>query len=311
MSSTDLQRRPTALRALIGMILSATLFGSLPASSLTTDAPAAAGSVYLMGMQPLGAQVGAAVEVFARPWVFALPPGASTKRAYAPLIDYLSRVSGNRIITEHPADWREYQQGMQSGNYDLAFDGAHFASWRIAHSRHEPLVRMSAPSRFVVVVSQSEQTIAGVPELAGRRLCAPPPPDAGTLSLYRHFDNPARRPLLVPVQEKDQAYARMIAGACEAALLPMPVYLRINRLYARAVFRTLEMPGDTFTAGPRLTTEEKAVLTNALLSAKGQAAIRSLYTSPGDADVLQVVPATRSHYAGLDAILGNVWGFDS
>lgn len=293
------------------MILSAMLFGSLPASSLTTDAPAATGSVYLMGMQPLGTQIGAAVEVFARPWVFALPPGTSSKRSYAPLVDYLSRVSGNRIITEHPADWRAYQHGMQAGKYDLAFDGAHFASWRITHSYHEPLIRLSSPARFVVVVSQSERAVAGVPELAGRRLCAPPPPNAGTLSLYRHYDNPARRPLLVPVHEKEQAYAKMIAGACEAALLPMHVYLRTNHLYARAVFRTLEMPGDTFTAGPRLSIEDKAVLTNALMSAEGQAAIRSLYASLGDAETLEVVPATRLDYAGLDAILRSVWGFDS
>lgn len=293
------------------MILSAMLFGSLPASSLITDAPVAAGSVYLMGMQPLGTQLGAAVEVFERPWVFALPPGTSTKRLYAPLIEYLSRMSGNRIIMERPADWRAYQQGMRAGKYDLAFDGAHFASWRITHNRHEPLIRMSTPARFVVVVSQSDRAIAGVPELAGRRLCAPPPPDAGTLSLYRHYDNPARRPLLVPVQEREQAYAKLIAGACEAALLPMHVYLRTNRLYARAVFRTLDIPGDTFTAGPRLSTEEKAVLTKALLSAEGQAAIRSLYARLGDAETSEVVPATRLDYAGLDAILRSVWGFDS
>ncbi|MDX1487596.1 MAG: PhnD/SsuA/transferrin family substrate-binding protein, partial [Acidiferrobacterales bacterium] len=260
MSSTDLQHRLTALRALTGMILSTTLFGSLPASSLITDTPAAAGSVYLMGMQPLGTQIGAAVEVFERPWVFALPPGTSTKRLYTPLIDYLSEVSKHRIIMEHPADWRAYQQGILAGKYDLAFDGAHFASWRITHSRHVPLVRMSTPVRFVVVVSQRDETITGVPELAGRRLCAPPPPDVGTLSLYRHYHNPARRPFLVAVHEREQAYAKMIAGACEAALLPMHVYLQTNHLYARAVFRTLEMPGDTFTAGPRLSTEEKAVL---------------------------------------------------
>lgn len=293
------------------MILSAMLFGSLPASSLTSDAPAVAGSVYLMGMQPLGTQLGAPVEVFERPWVFAVPPGTSTRRLYAPLIDYLSRVSGNRIIMEHPADWRAYQQGMRAGKYDLAFDGAHFASWRITHSHHEPLIRMSAAARFVVVVSQSDRTIAGVPELAGRRLCAAPPPDAGTLSLYRHYDNPARRPLLVPVHEKEQAYAKLIAGACEAALLPMHVYLRTNHLYARDVFRTLEMPGDTFTAGPRLSTEEKAVLTKALLSAEGQAAIRSLYERFGNAETSKAVPATRLEYAGLDTILRSVWGFDS
>jgi ABC-type phosphate/phosphonate transport system substrate-binding protein len=292
------------------MILSATLFGSLPASSLVTDAPAAAGSIYLMGIQPLGTQVGAAVEVFARPWVFALPPGASAKRSYAPLVDYLSRVSGNRIVYEHPPDWRAYQQGMQAGKYDLAFDGAHFASWRITHSRHEPLIRISTPARFVVLASQDHRAITGVLDLAGRRLCAPPPPNAGTLSLYRHFDNPARRPLLVPVHENEQAYAKMVAGACEAALLPMHVYLRTNRLYARTVFRTLEMPGDTFTAGPRLSTEDKAVLTSALLSVEGQDAVRSLYVTPGNADMLEVVPAARLDYAGLDAILRSVWGFD-
>ncbi len=293
------------------MILSAMLFGSLPASSLITDAPVVAGSVYLMGAQPLGTQLGAAVEVFERPWVFALPPGTLNKRVYVPLIDHLSRASGNRIIMERSADWRAYQRRMRAGKYDLAFDGAHFASWRITHSRHEPLIRLSTPARFVVVVSQSGEPITGLPQLAGRRLCAPPPPDAGTLSLYRHYDNPARRPLLVPVHAKEQAYARMTAGACEAALLPMHVYLQTKPLYARAVFRTLEMPGDTFTAGPRLSSEQKSVLSQALLSAEGQAAIRSLYTRRGDAERLKVVPAKSSDYAGLDAILRRVWGFDS
>lgn len=307
-------RRLPAVRAFTGVITSAVLLGLLPGSVLMNHGQKPAGGIYLMGMQPLSSSMAAAPDVLTERLVLALPPDVATAaETYTPLINYLARVTGKKVIYKRASDWRDYQKRMQAGEYDLVFDGAHFASWRISHIKHQPLVKVSVPARFVVVARDGDSAIVTLQDLAGRRVCAPPPPDEGTLSLYEHFGNPSRRPLLVRIQDPRRAYAMMVAGACEAAVLPAPVYERTDAAadHTRVLLNTRAFPGDTFTAGPRLAPHDKKALAAALLSPEGQTLIAPLCRGIGDTQPVATVPATSAEYAGADTILRGVWGFSS
>ncbi len=307
-------RRLPAVRALTGVIASAVLLGLLPGSALMNHGQKPAGGIYLMGMQPLTSSMAAATDVLTERLVLALPPDvAPAAESYTPLINYLARVTGKKVVYKRAADWRDYQKRMQAGEYDLAFDGAHFASWRISHIKHQPLVKVSVPARFIIVARGSDKTIAKLQDLAGRRVCAPAPPDEGTLSLYQHFRNPSRRPLLVHTQDPQRAYAMMAGGVCDAAVLPVPVYERTDAAagHTRVLLNTRAFPGDTFTAGPRLTPHDRKVLAAALLSPEGQALMAPLCRGIGDAQPVTTVPATSAEYVGVDTILRGVWGFNS
>lgn len=307
-------RRLPAVRAFTGVIASAVLLGLLPGSALMNHGQKPAGGIYLMGMQPLSSSMAAADDVLTERLVLALPPDVVTAaEAYTPFINYLARVTGKKVVYRRASDWLDYQKRMQAGEYDLAFDGAHFASWRISHIKHQPLVKVSAPARFVVVARGGDSPIVTLQDLAGRRVCAPPPPDEGTLSLYQHFGNPSRKPLLVRTQDPRRAYAMMVAGACEAAVLPASAYERTDAAanHTRVLLNTRAFPGDTFTAGPRLTPQDQKALARALLSPEGQALIAPLCRGIGDTQPVATVPATPAEYVGADAILRGVWGFSS
>ena len=53
---------------------------------------------------------------------------------YAPLAEYLSQFLGESVIYEHPINWKEYEKRMKNDEYDIIFDGPHFAAWRIETS---------------------------------------------------------------------------------------------------------------------------------------------------------------------------------
>lgn len=258
------------------------------------------------------AQLPEATAAVPQKYVFTAAPLESAKRAhelYTPIARYLSKVTGKHIVYQHPRDWRAYQKGLRDGEYDLAFDSPHFVSWRIATIQHEPLARIAMQNVFVVLTRKDAKQITGLAHLAGRPVCGKPPLDEGTLDLYHHFDNPARQPVLVRMSDGLAVYQAMIEGRCDAAIVPLHTYEQAdpNGEQARVLFKSEPTPGQALTAGPRLSAEDKAKITEALLSPEGQKVTKKLckrFQAKG------LVEASKPEYTGLAAILRNTWGFD-
>ncbi len=278
-----------------------TLALAVGAGSSPTQHP---GSAQLMGLawSAAGAPAGSAL---ARRLVFSTAPDSSAGAAerYQVLAAYLSRAIGRDIVYEPAGSWPAYQRGLRTGAYDLVVNNSPIVSWLIATQGHEPLVRVSARDRFVVITGH-QQPIRDIGELAGRRICAPALPALGTLSLYARFDNPARRPLLVPRDTAADIYETLSAGDCEAAVLPADVYptLPSTGRSDRTLLTTPAMPGATLTAGRRLLPREKAAITQALLAPPHEERAAGLR---------EFVPANPAEYEGLAALLHPLWGFDS
>lgn len=244
--------------------------------------------------------------------IFSSPPRESRAKGeevYQPIADYLSKVTGQKVNYRYPDNWLVYQRDMQRGDYDIVFDGPAFIGWRQDRQGHVPLVKLPGKLSFVLVVKKEQQKLQTLKDLAGRSICAFPPPNLATLTVLYEFDNPSRQPLIVETQSFPGAYEGVMNGKCVAGILQTKIYekLAAERDGTRVIFSSRGMPNQAFTAGPRLAPELKAKIAAALLSPEGKVVTRKLLA---EFKLQDFEPATKEEYAGLGKLLRDVWGFD-
>jgi ABC-type phosphate/phosphonate transport system substrate-binding protein len=309
MPSFPANRRRPLLLALLALSL-----GVYAQNPQTDEIPAAGEDAYALLSDLVKTGISDATAASREQFVLSAPtgqpPALRGQEIYGPIAAYLSRVTGKNIVYRQLGDWRSYEKAVRAGQVDLAFDNAAVASWRIAHSDYQPLARMSTRSSFVVLARSGDGQLAQLDDLVGRRLCAPARPHEQTLSVYSRYDNPARQPVLVAISDSYRIYDTLMAGGCDAAIIPLPVYERLgpDSAAVRVLWRGDVTPGPTFSAGPRLSPRDRASILHALLAPEGQKVMDPLRAGYG-AD--RVVAATTQEYAGLDRILRYTWGFDN
>lgn len=245
-------------------------------------------------------------------YVFSAPPRESVEdgnKIYGPIAEYLSQVTGKKIIYKHPGTWGVYQGTMQHGEYDLVFDGAHFNGWRVSKIQHNMLVKVPGDHTFVALVKKENTRIQDIKQLAGYAVCAHAPPNLGTLTLLEQFTNPARQPILRSTDGWKNIYDGVIAGKCAAGVIPLAKLEQFekNGAKARIVFRAKTLPDNAFSAGPRLNTGDQAKIVQALLSPEAATAIQVLREKYAGGKAF--VQATNEEYASLGEYLRNEWGY--
>ncbi|MBI3569762.1 MAG: PhnD/SsuA/transferrin family substrate-binding protein [Gammaproteobacteria bacterium] len=245
--------------------------------------------------------------------VFSAPPRETEEdalRTYQPIAEYLSRIVGKSIVYRYPKDWLTYQTEMQRGSYDLVFDGPHFNSWRISHLQHSSLVKVAGEHAFAVVVRKDDKRITDLKQLAGQKVCGMNPPNLGTLSVLGQFDNPSRQPLIVNSLGWTKAYEGLaFEKKCAAAIIPVANLKTFSNHenIVRVVYRTKALPNQAFSAGPRITVQDQALISAALISQDGAAAAQRLLSANGADQGLAY--ASKDEYAGLDMYLKDSWGY--
>jgi hypothetical protein len=265
------------------------------------------GSPVLKGIRAPTAQ---SVEDFL---VFSAPPRETLeegRQIYQPIAEYLSRVSGKKIVYKHPGNWLTYQTEMQRGKYDLVFDGPHFNSWRIANLKHNTLARIPDEHLFVVVVDKQNNHIRSMKQLVGQKVCGMNPPNLGTLALLGQFENPMRQPLIINSVGWKKVYEGVtLDKKCDAGVLPIANLKKFDPsgTTTRLLFKTKPLPNQAFSAGPRISREDQVRIATALTSPVGDAATARLRAAYGTEQ--RFVSAAHEDYAGIDIYLKDVWGY--
>ena len=234
---------------------------------------------------------------------------ASETADYAPLARYLSQVTGQKIVYQYPQNWLTYAHNMQQNRYDILFDGPHFVSWRIQHLNAVPLVKLPQPHIWLVLRKAGDHTLTSISSLAGHTVCAPAPPNFGALVLESMFPNPLEQPFIVQTKGWKAGYDGVLAGQCEATIVPDTNYKRFDPdgSHERILFQHAPYPNQAITASARIPVAMRQQMRAALLSSQGEtvlAALRKRYAKDKE-----FVPAHRAEYAGIDQILKGVWGF--
>jgi ABC-type phosphate/phosphonate transport system substrate-binding protein len=245
-------------------------------------------------------------------YVLSAPPHESAQAAaevYAPLAEYLSRVTGKDVIFRHPANWIAYQAEMRKGAYDLVFDGPHFNAWRASHLQHNILVKAPGEHSFVVAVKKGNDKLRELKQLTGRAICGMSPPDLGSLTVLNEFDNPMRQPVIRNTAGWDKIYAAMQAGQCAAAILPARHLAKYDPqgTAARVLFKARAFPSQALSAGPHVSPADQAKIARALTSPEARLAtarLRDSYALSGD-----FLPVAKDEYAGVAGILKDTWGY--
>jgi len=248
----------------------------------------------------------------AKELVLSAPPRDSTEdgmRRFGPVADYLSQVLGRKVVYRHPGSWGVYQGAMQRGAYDIVFDGPHFNGWRLEKLGHHVLVKLPGEFTQAVVVRADEKHITDLKQLAGRQICAHAPPNLGTLVMLNEFDNPARQPAIRVTDGYRNIYQALQNGECVAAVLPVGHIKKSDPdgNHTRIVFRGKSTPNQAFSAGPRLSAEEREKVTQALLAPAAASALASFREAYSLGKPL--VRAADQEYAVLGRYLKDQWGY--
>ena len=238
--------------------------------------------------------------------VLSAPPRgtlADETQNYQPVAEFLSRIVGKKVVYQHSDNWLSYTSDMTKGKFDFVFDGPHFNGWRMENQNHTPLVKLPEDFIFVVVVKADNALIQDMKKLAGRRICAHAPPNLGTLTMLKQFDNPSRQPLIIEVQGWDKSYNSLMAGKCVATVIPLKIKEKMDKdNLTKVLFKSQALPNQAISAGPRVAPEIQAKLRQALLSEEGKAATAKLRSAYAGKDF---VSATREEYAGLGFYLND------
>jgi len=245
--------------------------------------------------------------------VFSAPPRETEEdgiRTYQPIAEYLSRIIGKKIVYKHPSDWLTYQTEMQRGSYDLVFDGPHFNSWRLSNLQHHMLVKVIGEHSFAVVVRKDDKRFTDLKQLAGQKMCGMDPPNLGTLAVLGQFDNPLRQPFIV----NNLGWTKVYEGVafekkCTAAILPVANLEKFpnSENLVRVLYQTKPLPNQAFSAGPRISPQERAAIAAALISQEGANVTARLRAAFGGDKGLAY--ATKAEYTGLDVYLKDTWGY--
>ena len=244
--------------------------------------------------------------------VFSAPPRESEAGgtdSYAPLAQYLSKVTGQKVDYKYSDNWLSYQKEMQKGTYDLVFDGPHFVGWRMARLKHVPLVKFPGNLSFVVIVRQTDNRYNSLTQLAGRTICAHAPPNLATLTVLYEFKNPARQPYIINTQGFTPAYQGVVEGKCVAAILQSKLAVELDKEAhaTRVIYQSEPLPNQALSAGPRVPPAMQKKIIHALLSEPGKAAAGALLER---FKMKEFVPANSNEYLGLGVLLQDVRGFE-
>jgi hypothetical protein len=245
------------------------------------------------------------------PLVFGTAPTSSveeTRKAYATMINYLTQAIGRRVVLQTAENYQEYQVKMRNGEFDLAFDGPPFVSWRMDRMGHVPLVKLPAEIR-IIVIKREDSKYNTLEELGiyNVNTCVVPPPNTLTLIFLHYFPHPARQPNLLPIEGFKNIENCIRSGKGEVAVFRDIYWKKMDQTGLKVLYEPgIGYPERAISAGPKITEELRNKITEALISDEGAAASKDVL-SRFQRD--KFVKATVKDFEGQAEMLRPVWGF--
>lgn len=245
--------------------------------------------------------------------ILSAPPRESAEagaKLYEPLAASLSEMLGEKVVYQHPDDWQTYQKKLQNDEYDIVFDGPHFAAWRMSSLQAKPLVRLPGNLRFVLVSPANEKYITKINDLVGKPVCTLPSPNLGALTLYSMYPNPVIQPDFIPVKGGfKQVTQKLLDGECRGAIMRSSFYYKKLPAETRDKFRVLNesqpIINQGITVSRRVSNAAQSKMLRAFTTQSGAAALRPIldrFAHKANA----FVPARKEEYVGKNMLHDNM-----
>ena len=242
-------------------------------------------------------------------------PEAGAK-IYTPLAEHLTILLGEKVIYKHPKNWLEYQRDLRHDVYDIVFDGPHFVSWRVAHLKHDVLVKLPGTLEFVIVVNKDDKEIKEMKHLVGKKICGIPPPNLATLTVIDQFQNPVRQPIIWGVPGGfPNVYDTFKKGGCRAAVFRTTFFNKklsdADRASMRILYHSKALPNQAISVSKRIDSKYKEKIIRSLtLEESGKKAAQGITKRFGGKKAPPFVAANKKEYADHTLLLeGVVFGW--
>ena len=262
---------------------------SLALSLVTADAVAAEEDYLVLAIQPVLTE-------------------ARTREAFAPLAEYLSKISGKKLRLYTRPNFLSYWDTLRrGGDYDLAFDAAHFTDYRVKKLGYTVLAKVPDTVSYSLIVLDGNPTFDPA-EMVGRRIATLGTPSIGAARLNAMFPHPARQPITVEVESAENGMQLLLDGKVDGAILPTPIVSqRMAQGGGISVVTTTEaIPHIAISASPQVDANTRELIRNALIDATKTEDGRKMLKKIG---FERFDPATPAVYAGQAEILKQYWGF--
>ena len=230
-------------------------------------------------------------------------PSTETAKAYAPLIDYLSKQTGHKFELKTSPNFLAYWQDMKKGQFDFVMDAAHLTDYKIKKLGYTPLAKVLDVVSFSLVTGP-DVLVFEASELVGKPVASLASPSRGALIIEQLFTHPIRQPVLIEVKDAQEAVEKVLDGEAVGAVIPSPLVGAFEGL--NVVSTTEQWPHVALSAArsvPKDVTDKvKKAMINAANTPEGQAMLDAV-NFPGFEN------ATPEIYGGYSDILKSAWGY--
>ena len=232
-------------------------------------------------------------------------PPAQAQDVYRPLLAYLSKATGHRFILKTSGNYHVYWRDLRGGApTDFAFEEAHFTDYRVNRQRFTPLVRVTDPTKFTLLVDAANAD-AGPNGLIGRRIASMSAPSLGYLLLGELYKNPIAQPEIQSVAASWKDGVEMVFNSeTDAAMVPGYIAQTYPNLVPVATSR--DFIGRAFSASPRVPMDVRKKVADALLRLHKD---QSLFDVISELGATQFMPTSAADYAGNERLLRGVFGY--
>lgn len=230
----------------------------------------------------------------------------ATRKAFAPLAEYLSKASGHTITLKTAYDYADFWLLMKNGShYDLIFDAPFYVDYRIKYQKHVPLAKVPGLVSYSLV-TLSSTGIFEPAELIGKKIATLTPPAPGGLVMFKMFPNPSRQPYIHPVRSAEDAMKLLLAGKVVAAMVPTPLAAQAmaQGKEISTVATTEQTPHMTITASPKIDEATRKKIAVALIDAAKTPEGRAMLQQIGFEGF---EPTTPALYHGYSKYLEQNW----
>ena len=233
---------------------------------------------------------------------------AKTKRAFKPLAEYLSKVTGKKVVVKTMPNFMAYWDTVRRAeSYDLILDAAHFTDYRSKKYGYKILAKIPDSVSYSLIVL-ADNFIFDPTELIGKRIATLGAPSIGAARLDALFPNPMRQPIIVEVASADKGIKMLLNKDVFAAIIPTPL---VSRTMAEGkdisvVMVTEPAPHIAISASPKMNAKTVAIIRKAIITANKSPAGKKMLKEIGFS---QFDPANAEIYSGQSKILQKYWGY--
>jgi len=246
--------------------------------------------------------------------VFTAPPRESKKNAlelYTPFAEYLTQLLGEEVEYHYPRGWLRYQRDIRRNVYDLIFDGPHFASWRMLHLGHKPLVKLPGTLVFYFITPVTNVDITKASDFIYKKVCIIPPPNLTALVLLAELNDPIKEPVLKSVKGgMPVVFKELAKNSCAGAVVRSDFFDKKLPAEQRAKYKiihtTKPIPNQVITAGSKVNKTSRDKIIQSLTAGEGVEVTNKIVKRFGGKKVKSFIKATKEDYDGQNKLLEGV-----